>query len=201
MFARLFDALFPGRCVGCGRAGTVLCDACRPRPEAARRTCGPGGLAIASAGRYAGVLRRVILLYKRGRRDAGDALSSLLAERTRGILAPHHVLVPVPTTRGRRSARGYDQSVRLARALGKHAGVPVLVALVQSAGDAQRGRSRSERLAARGRFSCVAPALVAGTRVVLVDDVVTTGATLADCAETMRRAGAVVDAAVVLARA
>jgi ComF family protein len=201
VLARLFDVLFPTRCVGCGRTGATFCDACRPRPEAARRVYGAHGLAIDAAGRYAGVLRSAILLYKRGRRDAGDALSALLADRVAASLPENCVLVPVPTTRARQGARGFDQSVRLARALGARTDTPVLLALAQVAGDAQRGRTRARRLAARGRFACIAQELIAGTRVVLVDDVMTTGATLEDCASALDHCGARVSAAVVLAYA
>ena len=199
-FARFLDLVFPSRCVGCDRIGGVFCAACRPRAEAARRTI-DGTFAIGAAGRYAGVLRRAVLLYKRGRRDAGDALADLVADRLGALLPRGVLLVPVPTTRGRSRARGFDQGVRLARALGVRTGLPVLLALAQTAGDAQRGRSRAARLAGRGRFACNAPELVAGTRVVLVDDVLTTGATLRDCAETLERCGAVVEAAVVIAYA
>jgi len=201
VLARLFDVLFPNRCVGCGRTGATFCDACRPRPEAARRVYGARGLAIDAAGRYAGVLRSAILLYKRGRRDAGDALSALLADRVADSLPTNCVLVPVPTTHRRRGERGFDQGVRLARALGARTGAPVLLALAQVAGDAQRGRTRRARLAARDRFACVAPDLIAGASVVLVDDVMTTGTTLQDCANVLDRCGAHVAAAVVLAYA
>jgi len=201
VLARILDVLFPSRCVGCGLTGATFCDACRPRPEAARRVYGAHGLAIDAAGRYAGVLRSAILLYKRGRRDAGDALSALLADRVAASLPANCVLVPVPTTRHRRGERGFDQGVRLARALGMRTGAPVLLALAQVAGDAQRGRTRARRLAARGRFACIAPNVIAGARVVLVDDVMTTGATLEDCAKALELSGARVAAAVVLAYA
>ena len=200
LFAVLLDAFFPSRCVGCSRIGGVFCAACRPQPAASRRLRA-GSLRVAAAGRYAGVLRRAILLYKRGRRDAGDALALLLADRVAGALPAGAVLVPVPTTGRRRRARGFDQSVRLARALGERSGLPVVLALAQTAGDAQRGRSRGSRLAARGRFTCAAPELVAGARIVLVDDVLTTGATLDDCRATLERCGAIVPEAVVLAYA
>ncbi len=162
---------------------------------------GARGLAIDAAGRYAGVLRSAILLYKRGRRDAGDALAALLADRVAASLSANCVLVPVPTTRQRQGERGFDQGVRLARALGARTGVPVLIALEQVAGDAQRGRTRARRLAARGRFACIARKVIADATVVLVDDVMTTGATLEDCASTLERAGATVELAVVLAYA
>jgi predicted amidophosphoribosyltransferase len=69
--------------------------------------------------------------------------------------------------------------------------------LEQRSGDAQRGRSRAQRLAASGRFSCSSE--VAARHVTLFDDVCTTGSTLRDCAAAVRAAGGIVEDAVVLA--
>jgi ComF family protein len=150
---------------------------------------------------YAGTFRRTILAYKRGRRDAGDTLAALLAERTACHIAAGALLVPVPTAAARRRERGFDQGIRLAQGLGERLNLPVLVALRRRCADAQRGRSREGRLAARGRFACDTPSLVSGARIVLVDDVVTTGATLFDCASVLQECGAIVREAVVLAYA
>lgn len=152
-------------------------------------------------GPYAGPLRAAILALKRGRRDAGDALAELLAERLRARFPPNRLIVPVPTAAARRRERGFDQGVRLAELVGARLQRPVLVALRRRAGDTQRGRSRTARLAAHGRYACAAPELVAGVRIVLLDDVVTTGATLRDCATALQAAGALVREAVVLAYA
>ena len=197
--ARALEALFPSACGGCGRLSSGFCNSCA-REVTAPRTILTGDLPVAAAGAYAGSLRRAVLAYKRGRRDVGDALGALLASRC-GPLPASAVLVPVPTTWKRRGDRGFDQSVRLAEHVGVRAGLPVLAALVQRAGDAQRGRSRAARLGARGRFACTAPQLVCGMTVVLVDDVVTTGATLRDCAQTLRGHGASVAGCLVLAYA
>ena len=156
---------------------------------------------MAAAGPYAGALRRTILAFKRGRRDAGDALAALLANRVAAQLPSTLVFVPVPTAARRRRERGFDQGVRLARQCGEATGHAVIVALRKAHVDAQRGRSRAARLRARGRFVCAAPDLVCGVRIVLVDDVVTTGATLRDCAATLRDCGAIVHQAIVLAYA
>jgi predicted amidophosphoribosyltransferase len=80
------------------------------------------------------------------------------------------------------------------------AGASVIPALAHLTRDAQRGRTRAQRLDARGRFFCE-PHAVAGRRVVLFDDVCTTGATLEDSATALRAAGAGVHGAVVIASA
>lgn len=196
----VLDALFPIGCVGCGTRGPALCPDCRPAVRGAR-LIPAGGFDVFAVGRYTGTLRRAVLAYKRGRRDVGDALADLLVERVASELPNDALLVPVPTVARRARERGFDQSVRLARALESRSERVALLALEVVAGDGQRGRSREARLEASGRFACVAPGLVAEADVVLVDDVMTTGATLRDCARALEAAGAVVAGAVVLAYA
>lgn len=199
LFCTALDALFPSSCGGCGAAGSAFCAACRvisSRTEVRH----VAGLRLVAVGAYAGTLRRAILAYKCGRRDVGEALAAWLAQRC-GPFDTNAVFVPVPTTAARRAERGFDQSVDLARRLSVLRERPLLLALRHRTGDAQRGRSRTARLAARDRFACVAPRVLGGVRIVLVDDVVTTGATAADSAQTLRAHGAVVNDAVVLAAA
>lgn len=180
--------------------GDALCLACTPGPDAVRRV--PlDGFAAEACGRYAGPLRRAVLTYKRGRRDTGDALARLIVARFAASLPGAALIVPIPTLPRRRRQRGFDQSVRLARALGGASGLPVVAALRLVADDTQRGRTRAARLRARGRFRCEAPHLIRGTIVVLVDDVVTTGATLSDAALALAACDAVVARAVVVAAA
>jgi ComF family protein len=160
------------------------------------------GLEIVAVGAYAGTLRRAILAFKRGRRDAIGPLADLLAESLAAAdVSWNTIIVPVPTTAGRARERGFDQGVALAREIAVRDERPVLSALRKRAREPQRGRSRVERLRAIDRFAVVAPSLVEHANVVLVDDVVTTGATLADCAAVLRGSGARVLGAFVLAHA
>jgi len=158
-------------------------------------------LLVLAAGPYAGALRKTVLAFKRGERNAGEPLATFLAERVASRLPADVVLVPVPTVRQRRRERGYDQGIRLAQLCGRASGHEVLVALRQRSGTGQRGRNRAARLRARGRFLCTAPELVDGLSIALVDDVVTTGSTLRDCAATLEACGAIVTTALVVAYA
>ncbi len=200
-FVRLLDAFYPPTCVGCRSRGLALCEACRPR-RSERARFARSGLDVVAVAAYSGSFRRAILAFKRGRRDAIGPLADLLSESLAAAdVSWDTVIVPVPTSRGRALARGFDQGVALARELALRDGRPVLVALRKRSRDPQRGRSRIERLRATNRFAVVAPSLVAGAGVVLVDDVVTTGATLADCAAALTASGACVRGAFVLAHA
>ena len=196
----MLDALFPAACLGCGEPGTAFCGACHPPPRGAAWSSA-GELPVAALGPYEGALRRAVLELKSGRRDVAALLAMLLAERWGACLGPQTVLVPIPTTGARRRARGFDQAALLARTLGERTGRPVAAVLRRRGHRVQQGRSREERLRSQGRFCCVRQTDLAGCTVVLVDDVVTTGATLRDAAAALRRAGVTVAAAVVVARA
>jgi competence protein ComFC len=189
----ILDLVFPAQCAGCNAIGSGLCNACAPstKPIDIRLHL----LRVRALGIYEDTLRDAVLALKDGRCDVAEALGALLAP----AVAKGATLVPVPTTATRKRARGVDGVVLMARVAGRAANADVVDALRQRAGDAQRGRSRTERLRAKERFVCI-PA-VAGLRIVLVDDVCTTGATLEDCASAVRAAGGSVEGALVVAAA
>jgi predicted amidophosphoribosyltransferase len=151
-------------------------------------------LRVAAVAAYEGSVRAAVLALKDGRRDVAEALGRIMAP----LVPAGATLVPVPTTVKRRRVRGLDGVALVARCAAAIAGARVVLALDQRSGDAQRGRSRAQRLAAQGRFACNA-AGVTGRRVTLFDDVCTTGSTLRDCADAIREAGGLVDDAIVVA--
>ena len=190
-WSAILDAVFPPQCASCNAFGSGLCGACVPAGTPLR--IGLPGLTVRALAPYEDTVRTAVLALKDGRRDVAEALGRAIAP----LIAPGSCLVPVPTTVARLRVRGVDGVALVARHAARGAGAEMLVALEQRRGDAQRGRSRTQRLAARGRFVCRAS--IAGRRVTLVDDVCTTGATLRDCAAAVRAAGGIVEDAVVAA--
>jgi ComF family protein len=127
-------------------------------------------------------------LMSRGALAAADLMAAQIAANApAGLLAG--AVVPVPADPGRRRRRGFDHAELLARALARRTRLPVSRCLVRApGGERQLGRSRAQRLRTPG--GAIAVRRAAPGRVLLVDDVHTTGATLAACARALREAGA-----------
>jgi predicted amidophosphoribosyltransferase len=188
----LLDLLFPAQCASCNALGSGLCEACVPSDGVIHMRLPT--LAVTACGAYEKSLRAAVLALKDGRRDVAQALAQLVSP----LVAPGALLVPVPTTAARRRIRGIDGVAAVARIAAELRGARVVGALTCRSGSAQRGRSRAQRLAASGRFACE-PGGVDARRVTLFDDVCTTGSTLRDCADAVRRCGGFVENAVVVA--
>ncbi len=184
----------PSGCRSCGLPGPdALCGACLSNPPSFT-ACHAGGL-------FGGPLADAIHALKyRDRPALARPLGAWLAGQV--SLPQSSAIVPVPLGRKRRLARGYDQAALLARALAKAKDLPVLpLALARTRETKpQVGRTRADRLRnVRGAFRAMPT--VRGRDVVLLDDVVTTGATADACAEALVLAGARSVRVLALARA
>lgn len=152
------------------------------------------------AGPYAGWLRNAVYDFKfRNNTARAPSLAGLIAEAC-ATMDPRADLVPVPMHVRRRRQRGYDQVAILAAAIGSTTGQSVNEALAKGLETApQVGLSRSERMSNLTDAFALRPHASLPDRAILIDDVATTGATLAECARTLRAAGVSSVSAVVIA--
>jgi len=191
----LLDFLMPALCAGCGATGGVLC--CRCTAEIATgdaivigaRGDVPPVLAL---GCYEGALRAAVLALKfRGARGVGATFGRWIAQR---IFWPFEVVIPVPLHVQRLRERGYNQAALIARAVAAASRARYVPdALVRHRPTVpQSSLGVGERCAnVKGAFGAGQKiGVVAGRRILIVDDVVTTGATVAACVSVLRAAGA-----------
>lgn len=202
----LLQILLPDACAGCGRYGELLCVACLASLRSAeagadRFAAADPGIVIGDAMElamaafiHAGTTRRVLQRLKyggAGRLAAPLARAAVPALRTLTIQSGPAPLVPVPVHATRRRQRGYNQAELLAAEMGRLTELPVLDLLQRHRPTVrQHGLGRAARLHnLRGALGIRGAAPVPAV-VILVDDILTTSATLEACAETLRRHGA-----------
>ena len=205
LLARLAAVVAPPFCWGCGAdagRGRPLCPACLGQLA----WLGPGavplqGVPVWSAVAYEGPARALVRALKyRGAPGLADPLAAAIAAGAPpGWLSRRAALVPVPMPAARRRRRGYNQAERLAAALAGRTGLELRDCLVRGAAPRQVGRGRQQRLV-DGAGGVSLDRGDPPERAVLVDDVATTGATLAACAAALRRGGTGAVVAVTYAR-
>jgi len=213
---RLLDLVLPPSCPACGREGSALCRDCAqylrrrldepPGIPLGLRSNQPAGIVqLEWCCAYSGPARACLHALKYdGERRLVEPLAELMAARWQRAGVGGDVLVPVPVHAARRRQRGFDQAELLARGVGRRLRLPVVNALDRAARTAaQHSLDRRARAANVGHAFIVAPArraAIAGRWVVLVDDVVTTGATMSGCSEALYAAAATAVSGLALAR-
>jgi predicted amidophosphoribosyltransferase len=195
--------LTPPLCAACGRTcrpEAVVCTRCARRLAAAEplRGGGPPGIDRAwSSAPHEGVARNLVTALKFRRLLP---VATLMADRIQW-LAPADLLsgtiVPVPTAPLRTMARGFDPAAELTAALAEKSGLLSKPCLARSGVGRQRGRRRAQRIGHPPQIRAIGEV---PRSVLLIDDVLTTGATLSACAQALRSAGSVRVAAITFAR-
>lgn len=206
----------PTICVGCGTEGSSLCPICRhseiipfgercwncaalsPRAQTCQR-CRINGSPrfIWIATDYDGLAKSLIQKYKFGcQRGAAAPLASIMAQTFWAFNSKEHVqesaylVVPVPSASSRVRQRGFDHAMQLAKLLSKRLDLPISQPLLRVGQNRQVGTKRQQRLAqAQDSYKVFKPLDVTGRSILLVDDVVTTGATLQAASQKLRAAG------------
>jgi len=190
----LASLLAPPVCAGCGgHAGDAepLCGPCRRELRWLTGVARLGGVEVFAPLAYEGPARAMVRALKfRGATLAADTMAAQIAAGApRGALRSG-VLVPIPLHPRRLRRRGFNQAERLAAALGRRTGLAVADCLVREGpARTQVGRDRAERLAGVHGTIVVRAGAEVPRRAILVDDVVTTGATVAAGAAALRGAG------------
>ncbi|APV45469.1 comF family protein [Dehalogenimonas formicexedens] len=217
---KLLDVFFPKYCLGCGREGDYLCQRCRaglPYQEPPYCPCCGKSLdhhpdcdllsqelkQLNSVFRFEGVIKKAVHQLKYNNlRDIAPTLGALMADFLKNNEIIGDALVPVPLHKSRLRERGYNQAQLLALSIHKLTGLPVFLEALRkikpTPPQADSSSVEARRLAVVGAFGCYNN--FTGRRVILIDDVATSGATLSSCAETLAEAGAKEIRALTLAR-
>ncbi|MFC1993527.1 ComF family protein [Chloroflexota bacterium] len=209
------DLLFPQWCIGCGKEGAFLCHSCLRslprilpplcpkcgRPQSSGILC-PGCVGwqaeidgIRSQFQFDGVIRQAIHQLKyRNLRALAVPLAELLNDYLISNPVPGDTLVPVPLHQKRLRERGYNQSSLLAKELGKLTGLPVLddclIRQRHALPQAKTSTVDERRSNVADAFAC-RNNKIQDKRVLLIDDVFTSGATFDACATALKAAGAI----------
>lgn len=197
---RFWFLLYPARCLACGKVvppEKFFCADCAPAahiPSLRRLDLEepPGRtLEVRSPAPYTGGYRKSLLQYKfHAQTGLAGQLGRLTAGQALLFPADFTAVTYVPLSAKDRRDRGYDQSELLAKRIAKALGLPLAPLLVKPRQTRhQHDLSRAERIE-NAKDAYRASRAAAGKRVLLVDDIVTTGATLCQCAEALYAAGA-----------
>ena len=198
---QLLDLFFPPKCPFCGKVldHAGICPACEKALPWTEEGAGvrelPGGVRCAAPLWYEGKVREGLLHFKfQGARAAAGPLGELVArcaaERFSGAF---DVVTWVPVSRRRLRSRGYDQARLLAESACRRWEVrpeQLLQKITDTPAQSVLTEEAARRANVLGVYEAAEPERIQGCRILLVDDICTTGATLAECARTLRDAGA-----------
>jgi ComF family protein len=209
------DLLFPLRCIECGKEGSLICPHCRERLAWIKPPvcpiCGvdkpldtpctncpmfrPAIDGIRAPFRFEATIRSAVHQLKyRNLRALASPLAAMMAGYLYENALPHDIIMPVPLHHKKLRERGYNQSELLAKELGKLTGIPLetecLVRLRHTPAQAMTTSLQERHGNLAGAFACKNDSML-GRKVLLIDDVATSCATLDACAVALKSAGAV----------
>ncbi|NLG92690.1 MAG: ComF family protein [Clostridiales bacterium] len=204
IFAALLNMIFPPRCAFCGEvilSGEKACGKCAKEIKMLNLT---KRMVLPNSGKtvfcvspfaYENKIRVSLIQFKfYGRRDFADVyaetIAALVQRQFSGI--PFDFLTCVPISSKRKQARGYNQSELLARAISKCVFLPYYECLIKIKENREQHKltENERRTNVLGVYQAINKEKIAGKKILLIDDIVTTGATLSECAETLYQGGA-----------
>ena len=196
----LLDLLYPPKCVFCGRLlaenETDLCGRCRRELPTAEREIKRGEFFTGCncVYYYENAVRQSVLRFKfRSMRQYADAYGRLLAMRLLPEREAYDLLTWVPVSAKRRRQRGYDQAELLAERVAAELGLPcerTLQKIRHNPAQSKQSGAAARKANVLGVYRAVRPERIKEKRILLIDDILTTGATLREAARVLREAGA-----------
>jgi ComF family protein len=221
ILSSLLSLIAPHDCIGCGAEGRLLCRRCEAHLEPAIERCyrchaatfdgytclsclpETAVTAVYAATRYVGAGKDIVWKLKFGRASsAASEIGKLIAFRLSRKSTGRMIVTYIPTATSRARQRGYDQAELIARAVARKLGLPCYPLLTRQNDRKQVGSSRETRTTQLdGAFRAVRRRFTYGATILLIDDVVTTGATLEAAATVLMAAGAAKVEAAVFAQA
>ncbi|MEW5908153.1 MAG: ComF family protein [Patescibacteria group bacterium] len=189
------DFLFPKRCIRCGRENELICGECMERIECFESS-NTKSTRIAADYRDETIKKAIWMLKYKGIRQMSDPLSQLILKCFRDRLKPKSgktIVVPVPLSEKRLKERGFNQSELIAEKISKELNIPIItgellkIKETPSQVDLKNIQDRLKNV--RGSMAVKNKETLRDKEVILVDDVITTGATLDEAKRALRGAG------------
>lgn len=207
---KLIAWVAPQDCITCGNEGSLLCDWCKPdaieplpercynclKVSSASRVClkcRPKSKLgnVWAVAQYKGAAKALVLRLKYGRASSAAMIMAEYLDCTLPYFEPQTIITHIPASSNRVRMRGYDQAALIAQCLAKKRGLLHVRLLARIGQQQQVGANRKQRLEQlQNSFRAFKPGLLGRTPIVLIDDVLTTGATLETAAKALRQAGA-----------
>lgn len=208
-YMNILDIVFPRVCVGCGREGKYICEACQRKiivPEQICPMCSKpslDGWTHTRCRRWSGMERLIVGLPYRGvvqqclkkvkYKSAWDILDFLYRLQTIDVRLQNCLITAVPMWREKERERGFNQADIVAVMVAENNKVPYLVTLERTRETKPmfglKKKDRRENVEGAFKITCQQTNKLAGKRVILVDDVWTTGSTMRECAKVLKQGG------------
>ena len=200
IFKNILAVLFPQKCLGCKKENEILCSDCLlkiNRPD----TPYLNGIHIASNYQDAVLKKALWMLKYQGVKQLAKPLAELIRERIwKKLETENWLVVPVPLSKNKLRHRGYNQAEMIARELSYNVRADILFKKFHTKSQVEV-KNKEERLAnIIGSFEVRNPETIRGKKIILIDDVFTTGATLREAKKVLKQAGAKKVVGIVVAR-